>query len=73
MPSAQVHVVDGGHFSLDTAAYEIATRVREFMDMSKESVQGEEIMATATTPARPSFPPFTRDSAMQKVRLAEDA
>ena len=30
-------------------------------------------MATATTPARPPFPPFTRDSAMQKVRLAEDA
>ena len=28
-------------------------------------------MATATTPARPPFPPFTRDSAMQKVRLAE--
>jgi uncharacterized protein len=31
------------------------------------------IMATPTTPARPSFPQFTRDSAMQKVRLAEDA
>src|ERR1700675_4565182 len=30
-------------------------------------------MATATTPARPPFPPFTRDSAIQKVRLAEDA
>ena len=44
----------------------------EFMDMPKESVKGEEIMATATT-ARPPFPPFTRDSAMQKVRLAEDA
>ena len=41
--------------------------------MPKESVQGEEIMATATTPARPPFPPFTRDSAVQKVRLAEDA
>src|SRR5216684_8106044 len=51
---------------------EIAARVREFMDMPKESVQGEEIMATATT-ARPPFPPFTRASAMQKVRLAEDA
>src|SRR5712692_8309185 len=72
VPSAQVHVVDGGHFSLDTAPDEIAARVREFMDMPKESVQGEEIMATATTPARPPFPPFTRESAMQKVRLAED-
>jgi uncharacterized protein len=30
-------------------------------------------METATTLARPPFPPFTRDSAMQKVRLAEDA
>jgi len=43
------------------------------MDMPKESVPGEEIMATATTPGRPPFPPFTRESAMQKVRLAEDA
>src|SRR5437016_13497732 len=30
-------------------------------------------MATPTTPARPPLPPFTRDSAMQKARLAEDA
>jgi len=30
-------------------------------------------MATATTPARPPLPPFTPDSAIQKVRLAEDA
>ena len=30
-------------------------------------------MGTTTTPVRPPFPPFTRDSAMQKVRLAEDA
>jgi nuclear transport factor 2 (NTF2) superfamily protein len=73
VPSAQVHIVDGGHFALDTAANEIAARVRVFMDMPKELAQGEEIMATATTPARPPFPPFTRDSAIQKVRLAEDA
>src|SRR5258708_1923657 len=39
----------------------------------KEPVQGKKIMATATTPGRPPSPPFTRDSAMQKVRLAEDA
>jgi len=43
------------------------------MDMPKESIPGEEIMGTATTTTRPPFPPFTRDSAMQKVRLAEDA
>ena len=30
-------------------------------------------MGIAMTPSRPPFPPFTRDSAMQKVRLAEDA
>ena len=29
-------------------------------------------MATATTPGRPPLPPFTRESAIQKVRLAED-
>jgi hypothetical protein len=55
------------------AANGIAARVHEFIDMPKESIPGEEIMGTATTPARPPFPPFTRDSAMQKVRLAEDA
>jgi hypothetical protein len=27
LAGAQVHIVDGGHFSLDTAAYEIAARV----------------------------------------------
>ena len=30
-------------------------------------------MATAATESRPPFPPFTRESATQKVRLAEDA
>jgi hypothetical protein len=38
VPGAQVHIVDGGHFSLDTAAYEIAARVCEFMEIPKESV-----------------------------------
>src|ERR1700688_2835008 len=56
--------------SLDTAADEIAARVHEFIDMPKESTPGEEIMAS--NDARPPFPPFTRESAMQKVRLAED-
>jgi hypothetical protein len=51
----------------------IAPRLREFMDLPRESIPGEDIMGTATTPARPPFPPFTRESAMQKVRLAEDA
>ncbi|PYK25728.1 MAG: DUF1348 domain-containing protein [Verrucomicrobia bacterium] len=30
-------------------------------------------MTTATKPTRPPLPPFTRESAIQKVRLAEDA
>jgi len=31
VPSAQVHIVDGGHFALDTAADEIAQLVRNFV------------------------------------------
>ena len=30
VPKAQVHIVDGGHFAMDTAADEIATLVRDF-------------------------------------------
>jgi nuclear transport factor 2 (NTF2) superfamily protein len=39
---------------------------------AEKSIPGEEIMATATTPSRSPLPPFTRESAIQKVRLAED-
>jgi pimeloyl-ACP methyl ester carboxylesterase len=35
VPSAQVHIVDGGHFALDTAADDIATLVRDFMAKQK--------------------------------------
>jgi pimeloyl-ACP methyl ester carboxylesterase len=31
VPNAQVHIVDGGHFALDTAADQIAELVRTFM------------------------------------------
>jgi len=31
VPSAEVHIVDGGHFALDTAADEIAALIRGFM------------------------------------------
>jgi pimeloyl-ACP methyl ester carboxylesterase len=31
VPKAEIHIVDGGHFALDTAADEIAFIVREFM------------------------------------------
>jgi pimeloyl-ACP methyl ester carboxylesterase len=35
VPNAQVHILDGGHFALDTAADEIATLVREFIASSR--------------------------------------
>jgi len=31
VPSAEVHVLDAGHFALDTKANEIAALVQEFM------------------------------------------
>jgi pimeloyl-ACP methyl ester carboxylesterase len=35
VPSAQVHIVDGGHFALDTAADEIATLLHQFLSSTK--------------------------------------
>jgi pimeloyl-ACP methyl ester carboxylesterase len=35
VPDAQVHVVDGGHFALDTAADEIAALIRDFVGGSR--------------------------------------
>jgi pimeloyl-ACP methyl ester carboxylesterase len=35
VPGAQVHVLDAGHFALDTAADEIAQLVREFMQVKR--------------------------------------
>jgi pimeloyl-ACP methyl ester carboxylesterase len=32
VPSAQIHILDGGHFALDTAADEIADLMRDFVD-----------------------------------------
>ena len=37
VPAAQVHVLDAGHFALDTAANEIAGLVRDFMERSSPS------------------------------------
>ena len=38
VPKAEVHIVDGGHFALDTAADEIAALVRDFVGSSREGV-----------------------------------
>jgi pimeloyl-ACP methyl ester carboxylesterase len=35
VPKAEVHIVDGGHFALDTAADEVAELVRGFVDAGK--------------------------------------
>jgi hypothetical protein len=32
VPTAEVHVLEAGHFALDTAADQIAELVREFME-----------------------------------------
>ncbi len=40
VPGAAVHVLDGGHFALDTAADRIAALVAEFMGSSRSAPQG---------------------------------
>jgi hypothetical protein len=35
VPNAEVHIVDGGHFALDTAGHEIAALVSQFMKAQK--------------------------------------
>jgi pimeloyl-ACP methyl ester carboxylesterase len=37
VPNAEVHIVDGGHFALDTAAYEIAALVQNFVRPSRQA------------------------------------
>jgi pimeloyl-ACP methyl ester carboxylesterase len=39
VPKAEVHIVDGGHFALDTAADEIAGLVRGFVGSAREKAQ----------------------------------
>ncbi len=40
VPSAEVHIVDGGHFALDTAADEIAPLVRRFVNERRRPAVG---------------------------------
>jgi pimeloyl-ACP methyl ester carboxylesterase len=39
VPNAEVHVLDAGHFALDTAADEIAALVRGFVGSSRGELQ----------------------------------
>ena len=36
MPNAEVHIVDSGHFALDTASHQIAALVQGFVGASRE-------------------------------------
>ena len=54
MPSAQVHLVDGGHFSLDTAASEIAARVPELWICRRNQSQDKKSWQQQRRP--PPFP-----------------
>jgi pimeloyl-ACP methyl ester carboxylesterase len=49
VPKAEVHIVDGGHFALDTAADEIAALVRNFVGSSKNSQRGTSAAVAAKT------------------------
>jgi pimeloyl-ACP methyl ester carboxylesterase len=37
VPNAEVHIVDGGHFALDTAADEVAALVHDFISSLQSS------------------------------------
>ncbi len=39
VPNAEIHIVDGGHFALDTAADEVADLARRFMESSHSEVR----------------------------------
>jgi len=43
VPNAEVHIVDGGHFALDTAADQIADLVSGFMESSHSEVRGRHV------------------------------
>ena len=48
VPRAQIHVLDAGHFALDTAADEIAALVHKFAGSSVESAGSGKLAAAAT-------------------------
>jgi len=49
VPNAEIHIVDGGHFALDTAADEIAALVRNFVGSSGNSGRGTSANVAART------------------------
>jgi pimeloyl-ACP methyl ester carboxylesterase len=41
VPKAEIHVVDGGHFALDTAADRVGARIRRFFTRGLRGAAGE--------------------------------
>lgn len=65
-PNAVVKFYPTGHFALETHGEEIAGEILGFLD-------GIESVAGSSSGKRYPLPPFTRETALQKVQLAEDA
>ena len=63
IPGAIVKFYSTGHFALETHLAEIGQEILSFLGSLRAIGVG----------ARPPFPPFNRESALQKVQMAEDA
>jgi nuclear transport factor 2 (NTF2) superfamily protein/pimeloyl-ACP methyl ester carboxylesterase len=63
IPGAIVKFYPTGHFALETHLAEIGQEILSFLGSLRATGVG----------ARPPFPPFNRESALQKVQMAEDA
>jgi nuclear transport factor 2 (NTF2) superfamily protein/pimeloyl-ACP methyl ester carboxylesterase len=63
IPGAIVKCYPTGHFALETHLAEIGQEILSFLGSLRATGVG----------ARPPFPPFNRESALQKVQMAEDA
>ena len=57
LPHAEIHLVDAGHFALETHLDEVAGLVRAFLARTLDKAQGEALLAGSTTPR---FPPRAR-------------
>ena len=75
-PNAQVILLDTGHFALETHVKEVADEILRFMEgveSASHSQPGAGSSSSSSPALRPPLPPFTLETAKQKVRLAEDA
>jgi pimeloyl-ACP methyl ester carboxylesterase len=56
VPAAEIHILEGGHFALDTAADEIAAIVRDFLGSSTMSIAREKSQAAQPVLVDPAAP-----------------